>query len=393
MSFFTGLFILVIALSALLQHTFPMRPELVPVCFAAVLITVLYNGRLSTYAVVTLALVIGLQSELRTGQALFFGLAGGIAGALGVRAVRHRRQAFSTILTVALVLALASLAQGLREGWSSAEIGLSAAAGAVLALGSVSVAMALLPLAETITGRTTDLTLLELSDPSQPLLRRLASEAPGTWAHSLAVASLSEAAADAIGADGLLARVGCYYHDIGKLTHPEWFVENQLGGPNPHERLAPEASAHMIREHVAAGLALARENRLPLALQAFIAEHHGTSRLEYFYDQAGGGTGPADERFRYPGPRPSTSETAVAMLADAAEATARALDHTEPDRLRAAIDRVITSRVNSGELRDAPLTLRDLDRIGDTFARLLAGMYHGRVRYPDPAMRAKVGRG
>jgi hypothetical protein len=395
MSFFTGLFILVIALSALLQHTFPMRPELVPVSFAAVLITVLYNGRLSTYAVVTLALVIGLQWELRAGQALFFGLAGGIAGALGVRAVRHRRQVFTTILTVGLVLALASLALGLRQGWSSSEIGLSATAGCVLALGSVSVAMALLPLAETITGRTTDLTLLELSDPSQPLLRRLASEAPGTWAHSLAVANLSEAAADAIGADGLLARVGCYYHDIGKLTHPEWFVENQLGGPNPHERLAPEASAHMIREHVAAGLTLARENRLPLVLQAFIAEHHGTSRLEYFYDQAGGGNGPADERFRYPGPRPSTSETAVAMLADAAEAAARALDDTEPHRLRAAIDRVIAHRVSSGELRDAPLTLRDLDRISDTFSRLLAGMHHGRVRYPEPAdgMTAEVSRG
>ena len=240
-------------------------------------------------------------------------------------------------------------------------------------------------MAETITGRTTDLTLLELSDPSQPLLRRLASEAPGTWAHSLAVANLSEAAADAIGADGLLARVGCYYHDIGKLSHPEWFVENQLGGPNPHERLAPEASANMIREHVGAGLTLARDNRLPAVLQAFIAEHHGTSRLEYFYDQAGGGTGPADERFRYPGPRPSTPETAVAMLADAAEAAARALDDPEPDRLRDAIDRVISHRVNGGELRDAPLTLRDLDRISDTITRLLAGMHHARLRYPEAA--------
>lgn len=384
MSFFTGLFILVISLSALLQHAFPMRPELIPVPFAAVLITSLYNGRLSTFAAVTLALVIGLQWELQGGQSLFFGLAGGIAGAVGVRTVRHRRQAFTTILVVAAVLAIASLAQGLRNGWLPDEIGLSAIAGAVLALGSVSVAMALLPLAESITGRTTDLTLLELSDPSQPLLRRLASEAPGTWAHSLAVANLSEAAADAIGADGLLARVGCYYHDIGKLTHPEWFVENQLGGANPHERLAPEASAALIREHVGAGLDLARQNRLPQVLHAFIAEHHGTSRLEYFYDQAGGGNGPADERFRYAGPRPSTSETAVAMLADSAEAAARSLDEPEPGQLRAAIDRVIAHRVSSGELRDAPLTLRDLDRIADTFARLLGGMHHGRVRYPEP---------
>jgi len=392
MSFVTGLFILVIALSALLQHAFPNRPELIPIPFAAVLITSLYNGRLSAFAAVTLALVIGLQWELREGQPLFFGLAGGMAGAIGVRAVRHRRQAFTTILVVACVLGIASLAQGLRYGSSPDEIGLSATAGAVLALGSVSVAMALLPLAESITGRTTDLTLLELSDPSQPLLRRLASEAPGTWAHSLAVANLSEAAAEAIGADGLLARVGCYYHDIGKLTHPEWFVENQLGGANPHERLAPEASAALIREHVGAGLDLARENRLPRVLQAFIAEHHGTSRLEYFYGQAGGGNGPADARFRYPGPRPSTTETAVAMLADSAEAAVRALQDPEGGELRAAIDRVIGHRVSSGELRDAPLTLRDLDRIADTFARLLGGMHHARVRYPEPAVTLAEGR-
>ncbi|MEO8030246.1 MAG: HDIG domain-containing metalloprotein [Gemmatimonadota bacterium] len=384
MIFFSGLFILVIALSGLLQHLFPLRPELIPLPFATVLITVLYNGRLSVFAAVTLALVIGLQWELRDGSALLFALAGGLAGALGVRAVRHRRQVFTTILTVAVAMALASLALGLRLGWSGDSIGLSAIAGSVLALGSVSVALALLPVAESITGRTTDLTLLELSDPGQPLLRRLAAEAPGTWAHSQAVASLSEAAADAIGADGLLARVGCYYHDIGKLLHPEWFVENQAGGVNPHERLAPEESVRMIREHVDAGLRLARDTHLPLALQTFIAEHHGTSRLEHFYQaRANGATG--DQQFRYGGPRPSTAETAVVMLADAAEAATRALETPDPGKLREAIDRVISQRVNNGELRDAPLTLRDLDQIGATFARLLAGMHHGRLRYPEPA--------
>lgn len=383
MLFIAGLFTLVIALSGLLQYIFPQRPELVPVAFATVLITVLYNGRLSTFAAVTLALVIGLQWELRDGAALLFGLTGGLAGALGVRAVRHRRQVFTTILTVTAAMALASLALGLRQGWSGWEIGLSAVAGAVLSLGSVSVALALLPVAESMTGLTTDLTLLELSDPSQPLLRRLAAEAPGTWAHSLSVAALSEAAADAIGADGLLARVGCYYHDIGKLSHPEWFVENQAGGVNPHERLAPEESAQVIREHVEAGLALARTHRLPVALQAFIAEHHGTSRLEYFF-KAGGEAGNEDS-YRYHGPRPSSAESAVVMLADAAEAAARAVDSPDPAKLRRVIDQVIAQRVGNGELRDAPVTLKDLDLIGITFARVLSGMRHGRIAYPEPA--------
>jgi hypothetical protein len=384
MAFLAGLFALVIVLSGVLQRIFPLRPELIPLPFATVLITVLYNGRLSVFAAVTLALVIGLQWEFRDGQALLFGLTGGLAGALGMRAVRHRRQVFTTIVSVAGAMALASVALGLRLGWASSTIGMSVIAGAVLALGSVSVALALLPLAESMTGRTTDLTLLELSDPGQPLLRRLAVEAPGTWAHSQAVASLSEAAAEAIGADGLLARVGCYYHDIGKLAHPEWFVENQSGGVNPHERLAPEESAQVIREHVAAGLALARNNRLPQSVQRFIAEHHGTSRLEYFF-QASGENGGSDQPFRYAGPRPSTSETAVVMLADAAEAATRALDTIEPERLRQAVDQVIAQRVGNGELREAPLTLKDLDQISVTFARLLAGMHHGRVRYPGQA--------
>jgi membrane-associated HD superfamily phosphohydrolase len=169
-------------------------------------------------------------------------------------------------------------------------------------------------------------------------------------------------------------------------------VENQLGGINPHERLAPEASAALIRQHVGAGLELARQNRLPAALFPFIAEHHGTSRLEYFYDQAGGGNGPGDERFRYAGPRPSTSETAIAMLADSAEASVRALEDPVPGELRTAIDRVITNRVGSGELRDAPLTLRDLDRIAETFTRVLGGMHHARLRYPEPAGSAAGGR-
>ena len=382
MSFFTGLFILVIALSGLLQHAVPGRPELVPVAFAAILVTVLYHGRLSVFAAVTLALVVGLQWELRDTPTLFFALASGLAGALGIKGVRHRRESVRAIAVIAVVMAGASLAVGLREGWSWVAICDSAVAGGVLALGSVSVAMALLPLAESVTRRTTDLTLIELGDPGAPLLRRLAAEAPGTWAHTLAVAQLCEAASDAIGADGLLARVGCYYHDIGKLERPECFVENQQGGLNPHEALPPDESARLIRGHVEAGLALAAVQGLPSSVRAFIAEHHGTTRLDYFASRGVALSGGDDSLYRYAGPRPQSAETAIAMLADASEAAVRVLDQASPRRVRETIAHLVRQRIDSGELSDAPLTLRELDRTTEVFARVLSGMHHGRVDYP-----------
>lgn len=382
MSFFTGLFILVIALSGLLQYAVLGRPELIPVAFAAILVTILYNGRLSVFAAVALALVVGLQWELHDSPALFFALAGGLAGALGIKGVRHRRDSIRAIVVIAAAMALASVAVGLRDGWSWRAIGDSALAGALLALVSVSVAMALLPLAESVTRRTTDLTLIELGDPGAPLLRRLAAEAPGTWAHTLAVAQLCEAACDAIGADGLLARVGCYYHDIGKLDRPEWFVENQLGEVNPHDTMPPDESARLIRQHVSTGLALAATAGLPSGIRAFIAEHHGTTRLEYFAHRDIAHPGGDDSLYRYPGPRPQSPETAIAMLADAAEAAVRVLDEASPRRVREAIAHLVRQRIESGELSDAPLTLRELDRVTDVFARVLGGMHHARIEYP-----------
>jgi putative nucleotidyltransferase with HDIG domain len=382
MSFFTGLFILVIALTGLLQHEVPGRPELIPVSFAAILVTVLYNGRLSVYAAVTLAIVVGLQWELRDTPALFFALAAGLSGALGIKGVRHRRESTRAIAVIAVVMAFSSLAVGLREGWTWPAIADSAMAGAVLALGSVSVAMALLPLAESVTGRTTDLTLIELADPGAPLLRRLAAEAPGTWAHTLAVAQLCEAACDEIGADGLLARVGCYYHDIGKLERPECFVENQVGGVNPHDSMPPDESGRLIRQHVSAGLTLAASQGLPASVRAFIAEHHGTTRLDYFADRGMAASGGDDGPYRYPGPRPQSAETAIAMLADAAEASARVLDQASPRRVRETIAHLVRQRIAAGELSDAPLTLRELDRVTEVFTRVLAGMHHSRVEYP-----------
>jgi putative nucleotidyltransferase with HDIG domain len=241
-----------------------------------------------------------------------------------------------------------------------------------------------LPLAEHFTRIETDLTLLEWSDLNRPLMQRLSLEAPGTYAHTVAVANLAEAASRAIGANPLLARVGCYYHDIGKLARPQYFVENQRKGLNPHDKLRPDASASIIRNHVRDGLELAHQHGLPRTLRAFITEHHGTGSIAYFLERAKErGPDLADPaEFAYPGPLPQSAETAVVMLADGVEAAVRVLSEPTPQRIRDVIDHIVRQRTEQGQLREAPLTLRQIDVVKDEFARVLAGMYHARVDYP-----------
>jgi cyclic-di-AMP phosphodiesterase PgpH len=241
-----------------------------------------------------------------------------------------------------------------------------------------------LPMAEAFTGIETDLTLLEWSDLNRPLMQQLSLEAPGTYAHTVAIANLAEAACRAIGANALLARVGAYYHDIGKIAKPQYFVENQSKGRNPHDALAPGSSAQIIREHVRNGLELAAEHKLPRALRAFIAEHHGTGTISYFLDKARQGTDNAPDvsSYTYPGPLPQTAETAVVMLADGVEAAARVVNEPTPDKIREVIEHIVRQRIEQGQLADAPITLRQLEIIKDEFTRVLVGMYHNRIDYP-----------
>ena len=385
MAFFAGLFAMVVLLTAGLAGLFPGRPELIPIPFAAILVTMLYNGRIGVFAAVILAILLDGQSALRESHMLFFGLVGGVAGAVGIRVVRRRRHLYVTIGVLAGASILATISLGLSQGWSTATIIGSGLLGVVMAVASAALAMMVMPVAESATRITTDLTLLELSDLGRPLLRRLALEAPGTWAHSLAMANLCESACNIIGANGLLARVGCYYHDIGKLASPSHFVENQGGGPNPHDLMRPQDSAKIIQSHVMDGLALAEAAHLPEVVKAFIPEHHGTTYITYFLSRARGSdpdgrVDPAD--YRYPGPRPQSAETAVAMLADSAEAAIRVLPYPTPEAVRSAIEHLVQQKLGSGQLDDAPLTLRDLDRIKREFARVMSGTYHKRIGYP-----------
>jgi putative nucleotidyltransferase with HDIG domain len=235
-------------------------------------------------------------------------------------------------------------------------------------------------------GIATRLQLMELGQLNAPLLRRLQEEAPGTFHHSILVGNLAERAADLVGADSLLVRVGCYYHDIGKMSGPGFFVENQLNGESPHTSLTPQDSAQIISEHVNFGEELARRYRLPAAVAAFIPEHHGTRMVSYFYRKAaqsepGVDTGP----FTYPGPRPQSKETAIVMLADSAEAATRAASERSRDDLDRIVDEVLSERISEGQLDESDLTLRDLRTIADSFKATLRAMYHPRIEYPAPA--------
>jgi cyclic-di-AMP phosphodiesterase PgpH len=372
------------ALTALLR---PVHPELVPVALAAVLVSALFDRRVSIVSAMVLATLVAGQSVFRGTNALFINLVGGAAAAMAVGEIRRRNQSYQWIIAIGGAYLVTAAAIGLTLDLPSRVILASAGFGALNALGCVLLAILLLPMAEAFTRIETDLTLLEWSDLNRPLMQRLSLEAPGTYAHTIAIANLAEAACRAIGANALLARVGAYYHDIGKIGKPQYFVENQAKGRNPHDALRPGASAQIIRDHVREGLDLAQEYKLPRALRAFITEHHGTGTISYFLDKARqhAGSLPNADDYAYPGPLPQSAETAVVMLADGIEAAARVIGDPTPEKIRDVIDHIVRQRMEQGQLRDAPLTLRQIEMIKEEFTRVLVGMYHNRIEYPAAA--------
>ena len=246
----------------------------------------------------------------------------------------------------------------------------------------------LLPFFEYVFGVTTDVRLLELGNPAHPLLRELMVKAPGTYTHSLMTGNLAEAGAEAIGANALLARVGSYYHDVGKLRRPSFFIENQAGQDNPHDTTSPTLSALIITSHVREGLELAREYRLPREITDIIKQHHGTSLVTYFYNKASEGDGPVYEAdFRYGGERPTSREAALVMLADSSEAVVRTVKKPTPPRVEAAVRKVVAGKVDDGQLDNADLTLADIEKTILVYSRMLSASYHARVEYPEPQKR------
>jgi putative nucleotidyltransferase with HDIG domain len=313
----------------------------------------------------------------------------GLAPIAGVYFV-HRAERLNRYLTAGIVVAGVSYLALLSTWFTDADREVMDLAWMALTAGVGGVSAGILGAGAFVTvgvlfGVTTRVQLMELSQLNAPLLRRLQDEAPGTFHHSVIVGNLAERAADLVGADPLLARVGCYYHDIGKVLQPGMYIENQMGGESPHEEMTPEESAASIQQHVLRGLELARGARLPARVQAFIPEHHGTRLVTYFYRKAAERDPSVDPAtFQYPGPRPQSKETAIVMLADSTEALIRSATERSPGDIDRMVEEVIAERLAEGQLDDSDLTLRDLRTIAESFKSTMRAVYHPRVQYPEP---------
>jgi putative nucleotidyltransferase with HDIG domain len=309
---------------------------------------------------------------------------GGAVGALAVhKAERLNRYALAGLLVAAVSAAVLSAVWFLdldRKLWDLPWIALASSINGLL---SAILAVGAFVTFGFVFGITTRVQLMELAQLNRPLLRRLQDEAPGTFHHSIIVGNLAERAADLIGADSLLVRVGCYYHDVGKLRQPGYFIENQMSGSNPHDKLPAQKSAKIISRHVEDGLELAREHHLPAQVRDFIAQHHGTGQAAYFYRKALKQGKEIDaSSFSYPGPRPQTREAAIVMLADSAEAAVRAASDRSPMEIDARVDEVVAERLAERQLDESDLTLRDISLISESFKSTLRGVYHPRLEYP-----------
>jgi putative nucleotidyltransferase with HDIG domain len=315
---------------------------------------------------------------------------GGLTGAYAVRDARNRGQLFAGGVFVGVIHLVCLL---LLQPYISLLISKEFQAYYLYPLAfngfiSAFAVLAVLKIFEYLFGVLTNFSLLELSDFNQPLLKRMVLEAPGTYHHSLVVSNLAEAAADAIGADALLTRVGAYYHDIGKLVNADYFTENQLVGGNKHDEIEPSMSRLVILNHVKEGIELARKHKLNQMIIDFIPQHHGTGLIHFFYQRAleeGAAEGHEvnEGDYRYPGPKPQTRETAITLMADSVEGAVRALDEPNPSSMEETVKKVINNKFIDGQLDECPLTLKEIDKISSTFVRILGAMYHGRVKYPE----------
>lgn len=369
-------------------HT--LLPYLFPVAAVSMVVTILLDGHLAIIVSAIMALVAGYSAGGSL-ELTVYAFVGGTVAALSLWRLDHLGMFVRAAIEVALANGAVLLAFRLRtpayDPTALVELLGMALANAVLSSSLAFVAFAAIG---RLFGITTSLQLLELARPTHPLFRQLLIKAPGSYHHSIVVSNMSERAAEAIGADPLLARVGSYYHDIGKIVRPYFFAENQSDGQNPHDNLDPKTSAEIIIGHTLDGIALARKYNLPDRVRDFIPEHHGTHLVTYFFrraNQEADGEDVREEDYRYPGPRPQSRETAIVMLADSIEAAVRANRPATQAETERVIRQITNDRLVAGELDECDLTLRDLDRIREAFYSVLQGVFHPRIQYPEKAQR------
>ena len=391
-SILLGLMTVTLATAWMLSMFDKWRSEIIPIVLFSMTIAIAYH--------IELALLLGALASFAFSVSHGYGLsefviltAASSSSAMMCRRIRSRTKLVNVGLTVAVIVFPTSIGVhymlGQPMGWAMMTDALWYAAGSALA---GLVMTALLPFLERWFDIQTDISLLELSDANHPLLKELVQRAPGTYNHSINVASISEAAADKIGANGLLCRVGAYFHDVGKLRKPEYFIENQAGGVNKHDDLVPTMSTLVIIAHVKDGAEIARKHRLPPRIIDLIEQHHGTTLVEYFYrraekqlqEQEGDDEATVDESdYRYPGPKPQTPEAAVMMLADAVESASRALREPAPARIENLVHDIARKKFEDGQFDECNITIEQLHTIQESLVKSLNAMYHARVKYPE----------
>jgi putative nucleotidyltransferase with HDIG domain len=366
----------------------PWNAMLVPLTVTTLILTIAYNPAFALLTSFTLALVMTLGRGTDVGE-LLIQMSGLASAVLLLRDVRSRSRLVEVAFGAGVAYAAMTIATGVLAHQPTPRVLTDAGRNGLWSLLAGFILGGCLPLVERAFGVVTDASLRDLADCSHPLLQELIRRAPGTYTHSMAVANLAEAAADEIGANGLLARVGSYYHDIGKMLKPHYFIENQTG-ENRHDNLEPALSTLVIIGHVKDGWELGKQYRLPEPILDFIQQHHGTTLVEYFYREAmrlqesnGGGSGELEFTFRYPGPKPQSREIGIVMLADAVESSSRALSAPTPGSLRKLIHDLLMKRLLDGQFEDSGLTLTELHRVAESLGKSLIAQYHARIKYPS----------
>lgn len=390
---YTVLFLLAtgMRLLALIDQEFDMQLAfLFPTALAPLLVRLLTNEKLALMTTVMTAIIAGLilqegYASMIQVEITIYILLGGLF-AIYYLGDNHRR---ASVLRTSLGVALVNIGFIFfylllnQSTYQSSELTFYVIAAAISGLLSGAMTIGLLPFFESAFGLLSDMKLIELSNPNHPLLKKVLTETPGTYHHSVMVANLSEAACEAIGAHGLLARVGSYYHDIGKSVRPNYFIENQHPGQNPHDLLSPERSRDIIIAHVTDGVALLKKHQMPKPIIDIAAEHHGTSFLKYFYYEAKKTKEEVSEDdFRYPGPKPQTKEAAVVSIADSVEAAVRSMPEPTPEKIENLVHSITQDKLNDGQFNECDITVRELTIVEETLCATLNGIFHSRIEYP-----------
>jgi putative nucleotidyltransferase with HDIG domain len=365
-----------------LENTFLF---LIPISFLAMAFTMIYGEIFSIVFSFTLAGIISISLGMQFPVFIFLILSS-IAGIFSVRRIKRRAKLYKALLIICITNVL--IVFGIETFGRSeiSDILMGTTFGLINGVASVFLLIGLLPFFERITEKTTNISLFEWSDLNLPILKKLSVSAPGTYNHSIIVGNLAEVAAEAIGANSILTRVASYYHDIGKMVKPEYFIENQMGVRNPHLKLTPQLSCIILISHVKEGFEIARNAGIPNEIIKIIREHHGTSLIVPFYEKAKKKSKDKkidENQFRYPGPLPTSRESGIVMIADSVEAASRSLQEPTAKKLKSMIQEIIEDRFLSGQLNDAQLTLVDLKKIAESFLPILVGMHHLRVEYPS----------